>query len=42
MYSINYYISMIIDSIDFELNLNIQLSIFSLKLNEKININMKR
>ena len=33
---------MIIDSIDFELNLNIQLSIFSLKLNEKININMKR
>ena len=33
---------MIIDSIDFELNLNIHLSIFSLDINEKVNINIRR
>jgi len=31
--------SMIIDSIKFELDLNMQLNIFTLELNEKTNIN---
>ena len=34
--------SMIIDSIRFELDLNIQLNIFTLELNEKTNINNRR
>jgi len=33
---------MIIDSIGFELDLNIQLNIFTLELNEKTNINERR
>jgi hypothetical protein len=34
--------SMIIGSIRFELDLNMQLNIFTLELNEKININNRR
>ncbi len=34
--------SMIIDSIRFELDLNMQLNIFTLEINEKININNRR
>ncbi len=34
--------SMIIDSIRFELDLNMQLNIFTLELNEKTNINDRR
>jgi len=42
VYVINYYMSMIIDSIRFELDLNIQLTILTLELNEKTNINNRR
>ena len=34
--------SMIIDSIRFELDLNMQLNIFTMELNEKTNINNRR
>ena len=34
--------SMLIDSIRFELDLNMQLNIFTLELNEKTNINNRR